>query len=499
MSGVELMSEVTHKPRVSFVIPHFRGEKILSDCLSSVFRQVTSIPYEVIVVDDCSDDGSAKAIQAAFPRVDFVMLSRNRGPAAAKNRGAEKARGDFIAFLDNDVEIEREWLDNMFGRLSEEREQVGLCASHILLNGFDSHINSTGGMINLLGYAWDRGIFSADCNCYSSNSPLMFACSAAMLVRRDVFEELGGFDERYRYPFEDADFGWRMNVLGYRVIYEPNAIARHHLSSTMGRDTHRQIYLYERNRIRALLKNMDGSTLRWMSRELPFHLRERLKIELRRNMLSLWDRFLIFLRFLQAVGWNAVYLPETLSLRKELDRSRKRSDWELIAEGVLSSHIGNPPIEELDLRLMQGEVTQRQEIRHAHPPGRIRMGRDDVFLGSGWHLLECNESGIKFRWTSEKASLYLRRSRSSRSLVVRTLMANPGEYSRLSVSIGGNRASTFEIPNRPHTQKIPLPQGIAPGPCRVELEIGNPFVPRDVLGIMDMRVLGIAVSSIEIS
>jgi len=75
-------------PKVSFVIPHYRGEKLLADCLSSVYGQEDGVPYEVIVVDDCSDDGSAVAVEGSFPGARFLRMSRNRGPAAAKNHGA---------------------------------------------------------------------------------------------------------------------------------------------------------------------------------------------------------------------------------------------------------------------------------------------------------------------------------------------------------------------------------------------------------------------------
>jgi hypothetical protein len=216
-------------------------------------------------------------------------------------------------------------------------------------------------------------------------------------------------------------------------------------------------------------------------------------------MLSSWDKLLILLRFLQALGWNAIYLPEILSLRKKIKSGRKKSDWELVADGILCSHIGNPPVEELDLRLGLGEGVHRQEISHTHPPSKIKMGRNDTFLNSGWHLLECNASGAYFRWSSEKASVYLRGSRRSKCLIIRSIMANPSEYSRLSISVEGRKISTLEIPNRPHTQKVPLPHDLISGPCQVELSVENPFVPKDVLDIMDMRVLGIAVSSLEIN
>ncbi len=493
------MGRTAERPEVSFVITHFRGEKLLSNCLASVDALQTDIPHEVIVVDDRSDDGSVAAVKGLFPRVRFVSLSRNKGCAAAKNHGVAEARGHFIAFLDNDVEIGPHWLERIYHRLSREDERVGQCASHILLNGLDTHINSTGGMINLLGYAWDRGIFSPDCACYSPDSPIMFACGAANLLRREVHENLGGFDERYRYPFEDADFGWRMNAMGYRVVYEPSAIARHRLSATMGLDTNRQIYLYERNRLRSLLKNMDACTLRWMRRELPHHMWERMRLGARGRGLSTRDGLHVFLRIVQALAWNALYLPETLSQRRELQRRRKRRDWELIADGVLSAHIGNPPVEELDLRALQGEGAPRQESVPAHPPCRMRMGHDDKSLGPGWHLLECNEAGMIFRWTSQSARLHLRKPRGSRHLVIHSIMANPGEYSRVSVSLEGRKVTTFEAPNRPHAQKVLLPEGLPSGPLRVDLEVANPFVPRDALGIMDMRTLGIAVSGVEMT
>ena len=80
---------------------------------------------------------------------------------------------------------------------------------------------------------------------------------------------------------------------------------------------------------------------------------------------------------------------------------------ELIANGILSAHIGNPPVEELDLRLGLGDGAARQDISHAHPPSRIKIGHDDEFLGPGWHLLESSASGAHFRWTSELSLIHI--------------------------------------------------------------------------------------------
>ena len=240
---------------------------------------------------------------------------------------------------------------------------------------------------------------------------------------------------------------------------------------------------------------MDDPTLRWLRRELPFHFLQRLKMELRREKLPLWERALLALRFLQAVGWNLLYLPGTPEAEDQAGEETARLGAD---NGILSAHIGNPPVEELDLRLGLGDGAARQDISHAHPPSRIKIGHDDEFLGPGWHLLESSASGAHFRWTSERAGCSLRCSRRSRYLIVRSIMANPSEYSRISLFVEGRRISTFEVPNLSHTQKIPLPRDLPSGPIKVELAVENPFVPKDALEIMDMRVLGIAVSSLEI-
>jgi GT2 family glycosyltransferase len=250
------------RPLASIIIVNYRGEKLLPPCLDSVLAQAVQFPYEIIVVDDSSDDGSIELLESRYPQARVVANRKNRGPAAAKNIGAAQARSEYIAFLDNDVELHPDWLRNMMARLQGGDEKLGACASHILLNGYGSVLNSTGGMINLLGYAWDRGIFTEDSQTYFYSPDVMYACSAAMLMKKSILDEVGGFDERFRYLFEDADLGWRMNIYGYKVAYEPRALARHLLSSTMGDKRLRNLYLYERNRLRALLKNMEGNTLK---------------------------------------------------------------------------------------------------------------------------------------------------------------------------------------------------------------------------------------------
>ncbi len=482
----------SEKPLASIVIVNYRGEKLLPSCLDSVLAQDTEFPFEIIVVDDDSDDGSVNLIESRYPEVRIVANQKNRGPAAAKNIGAWETRSEYIAFLDNDVELHPGWLKAMMARLTDEDEEVGACASHILLNGFGSVLNSTGGMINLLGYAWDRGIFTQDSETYLYSPNVMYACSAAMLIKKHVFDEVGGFDERFRYLFEDADLGWRMNIYGYKVAYEPGALVRHLLSSTMGDKRLRNLYLYERNRLRALIKNMEGNTLKMVRRELSFWFARRIRAEMT-NGLTAKQKLVLPIRMGQALAWNTVWLPDTLQLRRAVMEHRIVPDNQLIRNAVLCPQIGEAPVGE------DPRYEAKPEMNGRVLPRKAKMGKlKEGVLGSGWYEKEFDAKGIVFRWTGERAYLFLGAGKKNHNLFLHTLMAHPSGCSQVSVKINGSFISAFEVPNHYHKHHIPLPENLDQGTWEVELEVSNPFRPQEVLQVEDQRTLGVAVASIEI-
>ena len=106
------------KPLASVIIANYRGEDLLPSCLDSVVGQVVDFPFEIIVVDDNSDDASVELVASRYPQVEVVVNRRNKGPAAAKNIGASAANSEFIAFLDNDVELDPNWLSHMYNRVA---------------------------------------------------------------------------------------------------------------------------------------------------------------------------------------------------------------------------------------------------------------------------------------------------------------------------------------------------------------------------------------------
>ncbi|MEW6553632.1 MAG: glycosyltransferase family 2 protein [Actinomycetota bacterium] len=482
-------------PLVSYVIPNYQGEKLLPACLDSVFSQRTGVSYEVIVVDDCSSDGSAALVSRDYQQVRLVVNDRNRGCAASKNIGAAEARGRFIAFLDNDIELEPDWLQAMVDRFEREGDHLGVCASHILINGYPSVLNSTGGFVNLLGYAWDRGIFAQDTDSYAFNTRVMWACAAAMIVKASLFREIGGFDGVYEYLYDDVDLGWRVNMLDYGVVYEPRAVAHHHQGIVQGWKLVKRLYIYERNRLRNLLKNMEGDTLRWVRRELFYHFLHRARREWKTGELPLLMRISFVLRMGQALAWNVFHLRNTLKLRREVEKTRVLTDRQLMGKGVLCAVLGEPFIT-TDLRM--NKAPGQHADRHRHLSGKVVMSNPvSKALGSGWYERELDASGVFFRWTDGRAVLYLEGKKNKRHLVLHTLMAHPKDVTRVSVSVNGHQLPGVEVPNQPFSQRIDLPPDLEPGEWEVVMAVENPFSPWEVWGIEDHRRLGMAVVKVE--
>ena len=196
-----------------------------------------------------------------YPRVKVIANRRNRGLAHCRNRGLAEATGSYIAFIDNDAVLEPDWLEAML-EAAQAWPDGRLFASHIVFYGDPGMISSTGdssiwpAMPGIAAFIGRPGEVRYP--------PLVFPpCGAAMFVDRRLLDEVGGFDEAYSYSFDDVERGWRPLMAGHQVVYVAGAQARH-AASTVGRYNPPKLYLYERNRILCLCKNIEAATFaRW--------------------------------------------------------------------------------------------------------------------------------------------------------------------------------------------------------------------------------------------
>lgn len=476
---------------VSYVITNYRGEDILPRCLDSVLFQEVDVPREIIVVDDASDDGSVPLLRRDYPQVKVVQSGRNRGCSGARNLGARAAAGDFIAFLDNDVELDPGWTRAMLDRFAVEGESLGACASHVLFMHPPGRVNSAGGCMNILGHAWERGRGHEDASFSRYPMRVIYPCGAAFMVRRSALEEIGWFDERLSCAYDDVDMGWRMNLFGYRVMYEPRAEARHRVNTTLGGGTPFNKYQYERNRLRSVLKNMERSTLRWLAGEYLYWFLYQLRWEARRatsrrNACRLW------LSMSRAVAWNLVLLPDTLRQRREIVSRRKVGDRDLLRLGLLQAQVGTPPSPEPPV-FKEGRMRREGEAPY---PRKLVMGKKgEEALREGWYERERDGRGLTFRWTRERARVLLQGRGKERELRICTIMGHPHREARVLVRLNGNGPTEIRVSNLPCVHRIALPRENHSKVWEVEIQALDPFRPREVLEMEDLRRLGIAVVS----
>jgi len=231
---------------------------MLSQCLRSIPNDVAGGTVEVIVVDNGSVDGSVDVITPLHPRVVLLRNDSNLGYAPACNQGADSARGAFLLFLNNDAVLEHGALEALVAAAARE-PSVGVLQP-VILSGDGIGLDSAGSFFTNTGFLWHAESIPSQ-----ADPPVqMFAAKGAvMLVCRDVFEEVKGFDANFFAYFEDSDLCWRARMAGWGVALVPAARARHLGGATTTRffHAHEIDYLSFRNRMVAILTNSSPRTL----------------------------------------------------------------------------------------------------------------------------------------------------------------------------------------------------------------------------------------------
>ena len=247
-------------PLVSVIIPNYNGKRFLDTCLTALRQQTYPADrLEVILVDDASTDDSVAYVEAHFPEVRVLCLDHNSGLAAACNRGAALARGEIIALLNNDTEVEPDWVAALVTAL-QEHPWAGAAASKILLFDRRNVLHTAGDMMGVDGIPRNRGVWEEDRGQYDDQRVVFGGCGGAVAYRRQVWDALGGFDEDLFMYLEDVDLAWRMQLRGWGTVFAPASRVYHHLSATGGGPL--ASFYTGRNTIWVIAKNMPGPLLR---------------------------------------------------------------------------------------------------------------------------------------------------------------------------------------------------------------------------------------------
>src|SRR4030042_2381631 len=256
------MGKFFQYPLISIITVNLNGKDYLSTCLDSIKNlNYPKDKIEVTVVDNGSADGSVQFLAGSYPEIKVIKNDFNKGFAVANNQGARAADGIYIAFLNNDTKVDANWLIELLKPVYKDKETV--CAGSKVLSMDGKTLDFVGGMVNFegKGFQIDYGLDSQK-DIYDENTYQPFVNGGAMLVNRQVFLDAGGFDEDFFAYYEDVDFGWRLWVLGYRVVFAPKSIVyhvHHGTSKIFSEDKLR--FLKERNALYSVFKNYDDENL----------------------------------------------------------------------------------------------------------------------------------------------------------------------------------------------------------------------------------------------
>jgi len=267
-------------PLVSVVIVNFNGKKYLESCINSVLN-CDYLNLEIIVVDNGSHDGSVELLEVismSDSRIKFLKNEINMGPSVARNQGIREARGEYLAFLDNDTTVHPLWLGEAL-KIFNSDQLIGACQCKLLLLNSDTRLacdkfDYIGDYLSPYGFLVQKAEEGqVDSGQFDQISEIFAVKSAGMIVKAKVLEEVGLFDEDYFIYVEETDLCWRIWLSGYKVLFIPYSKVYHAfaVSSKLKSPFVKYLSKYHgtKNHIITLIKNIGSQDL---IKILPIHL-----------------------------------------------------------------------------------------------------------------------------------------------------------------------------------------------------------------------------------
>lgn len=241
---------------ITIVIPNYNGIKLLQDCLQALINQESGTPgYQIMVVDNGSQDGSVELIKKLYPQVGVEVLSENTGFCHAVNVGIRKSDTPYVILLNNDTKVAPGFVSGLYSAIERDPKIFSVSAKMLMWDN-PGLIDDAGDRYCALGWAYARGK-GRPAKCYGKPKEVFSACGGAAIYRREVLEQIGLFDEAHFAYLEDLDIGWRARIYGYHNYYEPSAEVIHYGSASTGsRYNEKKTLLAAANNVYVVGKNM---------------------------------------------------------------------------------------------------------------------------------------------------------------------------------------------------------------------------------------------------
>jgi len=266
-------------------------------------------------------------VKNTYPSITIIKLNRNYGFAEPNNIGAKNAKGDYLLFLNNDTTVNLNFISEMV-KVLEQDPQIAICQSLLLKpNG---EVDSSGDFIDTLGRAYSSK------NKENEVKKILSARGASMMVRKDSFWDLGGFDKRFFASFEDVDLGWRAWIWGYKIVLVPNSIVYHKGGQTVKQHLSEVRFHGVKNSLIIRLTNFEtGLATTSIFKTLGVILfRKSFGISLVEDHEEIFPLPSVKI-ILRGVMWVAKNFGYVLAKRKNVNSRRKRSSKDLLNLGLI--------------------------------------------------------------------------------------------------------------------------------------------------------------------
>lgn len=316
-------------PTVSAVVLAWRDEPWIERCTEAALAS-TGVKVDVVVVDNGCTTGAVERLEERAG-VSVVRPGRNLGFAGGCNAGAAQARGEYLALVNADATLAPDALS----RLAEvaAKPAVGIASASIRLADDPQRLNSAGNPLHYTGMVW-AGAFGELAAEHDQEADVTAASGAGLVLRRALWEELGGFDPAYFAYHEDVELSWRCWQRGLRVTYVPDAVVVHRYAFSRNAA---KLYLIERNRHLFLLTAFSARTLLVLAPALALVEVALLAVAVRQGWLG---------HKLHGWGWVAGHAHWVAARRRRLQRERTVSDRELarlLAARIEPGNVPSPP------------------------------------------------------------------------------------------------------------------------------------------------------------
>jgi GT2 family glycosyltransferase len=249
-----MLLSVLVMPKFSVIVLNWNGQHFLETCLLALRRQ-TFRDFETILVDNGSEDGSARYVREHFPEISLIELDRNVGFASGNIEGYRQAHGEVIVLLNNDTEADPLWLHEL-NKAALEFPDISTFASKMLYFDERQKIDNCGFALTAAGSTIDIGRDELDGPAWSKPRAVFGACGGAAAYRRSMLESTGFLDPEFFMTYEDVDLSFRAQLLGFKCFFIPSAIVYHRYRATMKSHPARQVFFSQRNIEFVYLKNM---------------------------------------------------------------------------------------------------------------------------------------------------------------------------------------------------------------------------------------------------